>query len=40
MAINSSRAILYASAGDDYADAARRAARETREAINRARRAG
>ncbi len=38
MAINSSRAILYASAGDDYAEAARRVARETREAINRARR--
>ncbi len=36
MAINSSRAILYASAGDDFAEAARRVARETREAINRA----
>lgn len=37
MAINSSRAILYASSGDDFAEAARRVARETREAINRAR---
>ena len=33
--INSSRAILYASKNDDYADAARRAAQETRETINR-----
>jgi orotidine-5'-phosphate decarboxylase len=33
--INSSRAILYAGKGDDYADAARRAAIETRELINR-----
>ena len=38
MAINSSRAILYASGGDDFAEAAQRVARETREAINRARR--
>lgn len=38
MAINSSRAILYASAGDDFAEAAQRVARETRQAINRARR--
>jgi orotidine-5'-phosphate decarboxylase len=37
MAINSSRAILYASAGDDFAEAAHKAARETREAINCAR---
>ena len=36
MMINSSRAILYAQpqAGEDFADAARRVARETREAIN------
>ena len=33
--INSSRAILYASKNDDYAEAARRAARETRDTINR-----
>jgi orotidine-5'-phosphate decarboxylase len=33
--INSSRAILYASKNDDYADAARRAAQETRDTINR-----
>lgn len=33
--INSSRAILYAGQGEDYADAARRAAQETRDAINR-----
>jgi orotidine-5'-phosphate decarboxylase len=33
--INSSRAILYASKNDDYADAARRAAQDTRDAINR-----
>ena len=32
--INSSRAILYASCGEDYAAAARTAARETRDAIN------
>ena len=33
--INSSRAILYASGGDDFAEAARRVADETRVAINR-----
>lgn len=33
MVINSSRAILYASAGDDFADAARRAAIATRDEI-------
>ncbi len=33
--INSSRAILYAGKGEDYAEAARRAALETRGAINR-----
>jgi orotidine-5'-phosphate decarboxylase len=33
--INSSRAILYASAGDDFADAAREAARQARDEINR-----
>jgi orotidine-5'-phosphate decarboxylase len=33
--INSSRAILYAGHGEDYAQAARRAASETRESINR-----
>ena len=33
--INSSRAILYAGKGEDYADAARRVAQETRDAINR-----
>ena len=39
MMINSSRAILYAKplAGEDYAQAARRVAQETRDAINRAR---
>ena len=35
--INSSRAILYASSGDDYADAAAEAARRTRDEINRSR---
>ena len=35
MMINSSRAILYASAGEDFAEAARRVAIETRDAINR-----
>ncbi len=34
MLINSSRAILYASAGDDFAQAAARAAQATRDAIN------
>lgn len=33
--INSSRAILYAGQGEDFASAARAAARETRDAINR-----
>ncbi|HEY4583269.1 MAG TPA: orotidine-5'-phosphate decarboxylase [Lysobacter sp.] len=33
--VSSSRAVLYASAGDDYADAAARAARGLRDAINR-----
>jgi orotidine-5'-phosphate decarboxylase len=33
--INSSRAILYAGKGEDYATAARRVAMETRDAINR-----
>ena len=33
--INSSRAILYAGKGEDYAEAARQAALETRDAINR-----
>jgi orotidine-5'-phosphate decarboxylase len=36
MMVNSSRAILYASAGDDFAGAAREAARETRDALRRA----
>jgi orotidine-5'-phosphate decarboxylase len=35
MIINSSRAILYASSGVDFADAARRVAEETRDTINR-----
>jgi orotidine-5'-phosphate decarboxylase len=34
MMINSSRAILYASKGEDFAAAARRVAQETRDAIN------
>lgn len=34
LVINSSRAILYASAGDDYASAARRAAQHLRDSIN------
>jgi orotidine-5'-phosphate decarboxylase len=37
MMINSSRAILYASGGEDWRDAAARAARGTRDAINQAR---
>lgn len=37
LVISSSRAILYASSGDDFAEAAARAARELRDAINRAR---
>ena len=35
LVISSSRAILYASRGDDFADAAARAARELRDSINR-----
>jgi len=35
--LNSSRAILYAGAGEDYATAARDAAKQTRDAINRER---
>lgn len=38
--VNSSRAVLYASAGEDFAQAARVAARQTREALNGALRAG
>ncbi len=38
MMINSSRAILYAGAGEDFANAARQAAEETRDAINACRR--
>lgn len=37
LVINSSRAILYAGSGEDFAAAARRAALELRDAINRAR---
>ncbi len=37
IAVNSSRAILYASAGDDYAQAARRVAEATRLQLNAAR---
>src|SRR5690606_9737065 len=37
--VSSSRAILYASAGDDYAEAAERAARELRDTLDAARRA-
>jgi len=33
MMINSSRAILYASSGDDWVEAARRAAERTRDEI-------
>ncbi|MEZ5248751.1 MAG: hypothetical protein R2713_05895 [Ilumatobacteraceae bacterium] len=36
MVINSSRAILYASSGDDYAEAARRVAIATRDEIRAA----
>ena len=36
--VNSSRAILYASGGDDFAAAARRVAVETRDALNAGRR--
>ncbi|MDO9005063.1 MAG: orotidine-5'-phosphate decarboxylase [Aquabacterium sp.] len=35
--VNSSRAVLYASAGDDFASAARRVAQDTRRALNAAR---
>ena len=35
--VNSSRAVLYASGGDDFASAARRAAMQTRDALNAAR---
>jgi orotidine-5'-phosphate decarboxylase len=35
LVISSSRAILYASSGDDFADAARRATQELRDSINR-----
>lgn len=38
IAVNSSRAVLYASAGPDFAEAARAAARATRDALNAARR--
>jgi orotidine-5'-phosphate decarboxylase len=38
--INSSRQVLYASPGDDFAQAARRAAHDLRSQINRAREAG
>mgnify|MGYP006220456089 CR=1 FL=1 len=34
MMINSSRAILFASAGEDFAEAAGRAAQQTRDSIN------
>jgi len=35
--VNSSRAVLYASSGDDFASAARRVAMQTRDALNAAR---
>jgi len=35
--VNSSRAVLYASSGNDFAEAARRAARQTRDALHAAR---
>ena len=35
--VNSSRSVLYASGGDDFASAARRIAQETRQALNAAR---
>jgi orotidine-5'-phosphate decarboxylase len=38
--VNSSRAILYASSGDDFAAAARRVAVQTRDALNAGRRPG
>jgi orotidine-5'-phosphate decarboxylase len=34
MIINSSRAILFASVGEDFAEAAREVAQQTRESIN------
>lgn len=37
--VNSSRAVLYASAGDDFAAAARKVARETRDSLNQGRKA-
>jgi orotidine-5'-phosphate decarboxylase len=37
LVVSSSRAILYASPGDDYAEAAAAAARDLRDALNRAR---
>jgi orotidine-5'-phosphate decarboxylase len=37
LVVSSSRAILYASSGDDYAEAAATAARELRDTLNRAR---
>ena len=35
--VSTSRAVLYASRGDDFAEAARRAARATRQELNDAR---
>jgi orotidine-5'-phosphate decarboxylase len=40
MVINSSRAILYAGAGEDFAQLARKVARETNDEINRSRQIG
>jgi orotidine-5'-phosphate decarboxylase len=37
LVVSSSRAILYASSGDDYAEAAATVARELRDTLNRAR---
>jgi orotidine-5'-phosphate decarboxylase len=37
IAVNSSRAILYASSGEDFADAARREAMQTRDVLQAAR---
>jgi orotidine-5'-phosphate decarboxylase len=37
LVVNSSRAVLYASSGDDFADAARRVARDTRDQLQAAR---
>ncbi|HEY1092176.1 MAG TPA: orotidine 5'-phosphate decarboxylase, partial [Burkholderiaceae bacterium] len=36
-AVNSSRAVLYAGSGEDFATAARRVAEQTRAILNRAR---